>query len=199
MLEESNTGISAVRMATPVLSHKGIRYSAKSHYLLNNFTLTIRDAVMQADFTRHRAEHFISLFWPLLALVTGSFVIMGIVELVKEEPDGRKLFGFVPMYATLMFWALCKKLNSRHAPLAIFIYIGTVMAMSKFTCLLTEIAHKGGTTHDQKVLCLIMCFTGANFNSFLQTLVVLPLIILPFYAWMAFELPDELYHERSGN
>ena len=124
---------------------------------------------------------------------------MGIIELVKDEPNGSKLLSFVPMYGTLFFWAVAKKTGSKYAPFAIFIYILSVMAMTSFSCLLTEIAHQGGTTHDQKFLCLIMCFTGANFNSFVQTLVLLPIMILPFYAWMAYKLPEELYHERTGN
>ena len=124
--------------------------------------------------------------------------MMAIIEMLKEEPNVMRLFGYIPMFGTLIFWGICYKFKPKFAPLAIFIYICSVMALSKFTCLLTDIAHKGGTTNDQKVLCLIMCFTGANYNSFLQTAIVLPLIILPFYFFMAHEMPSELYNERTG-
>jgi hypothetical protein len=158
-------------------------YSAKTHYLLNNLTLSIKDKEVERDYTKARINNSYEHAYHALAFSVIYFAFRLFQVLYFGTKITRAFYAFHLVFYSVI-WFIMKKTNSRFSPLFIYVAIlnqclWTVLSSHK---LLPDIIARDDFKDDEvKILTAVIALTSINYNTFLSTAILLPLITLPCF------------------
>ena len=170
-----------------------IAYRKESYYILNHITLSISDPQIVKSFDEALLQNFNKLFKPA-SIACFIYLLVRIFNYVTTENTAPirvittaiRLSFFVP-------WALIRCTRYRkHAPKIAFVYV-------VFWLMMVNLSYRDQVpdfmietdrrTDETTIIFVLLTFHTMNYNRFLATAVLLPLIVLPaFYAQIQIEV-----------
>lgn len=100
-------------------------YQKSTYYLMNTFTLSIRDPAIQKTFNENRARKFEQLFYPMSLVVIGLVVVRLVLYFMKtknEENQGEwgSILQTAIFLSWLVIWKSMTKCCKLWAPLCVY-------------------------------------------------------------------------------
>lgn len=160
-------------------------YSESSHFLLNNFTLRIKDDLIEQKFTQMRTDRFQSFLMPFFIAMTLVFSSVALLD----HLNGTKILAvygwFVPNFLTIFLWALLARFAPKYSTYSAFLQTALqfwLQALCYYGLMDERFMLLDPEKHDDLIYGYIVLLTVLNYNTFQATLVALPFAaILPFY------------------
>jgi hypothetical protein len=96
-------------------------YSAKTQFILNEFTLTVKEDEIRRRYDNLRCQRFDELFKPTLALVT-IFLVYRICQVVVLKIPYLRVIYAAQQVAFVILWYFLRKRWKRFMPIITFFY-----------------------------------------------------------------------------
>lgn len=117
-------------MSTLFKIYHRFAYSEDTYYLLNHFTLRIKDPIIRREYETYAMQRHKSLFLPNFIVMT-IWAVSSAIQVYTTKIGGLNDFGwFIMDYIYLLLWGLIIKLKSKWAPIMPFIYIFMMLGIS---------------------------------------------------------------------
>lgn len=159
-------------------------YSKSSYYLLNNFTLDIMDAEIQKEFDEDRRARFDFVFKYLLIWQAATVVLRTIPFLWGENMLRDTTYG-IALWATLIFWAVCRKFYPEKVVYTLFVLAGLrqcIDALGFWSLMPESIHHQDAYTVQDNIYINLAYFGVINNASWKVTALVSPLaVVVPYF------------------
>ena len=98
-------------------------YQARSHFLLNKYTLRIKDPEIENELTKRRIERFQTLLVPVSIILTSGTVVFGLGDAMTGSENLKVFCYFLPFWIPQLYWVLCGKFKPKLAPYYSFLLL----------------------------------------------------------------------------
>lgn len=160
-------------------------FSQKSHYLLNHFTLTIKDPLLNKQAAMGRARRLTYFLKPIPILCIFNVLIRSLIYVYTEPKDlGYLLAGLIEIFLVIGMIVM-SRYSVLHAPKLMFIYTLVVSLVTNLSCrdMLPEGLNQNKYTVEYDLFICVQVCNLINCNSFSSTLLVwTPMVLLSYLA-----------------
>ena len=97
-----------------------LSYTADTYFMLNRFTLAIKDPVIHLTFLEKRRDKFNSFFVPMCIVISLLVLERLVTHFIKEDPAYGELIVKANLIFWLLLWLVCARFWKDWAPLLAF-------------------------------------------------------------------------------
>lgn len=162
-------------------------YDKRSHYLLNRYTLQIRDPEIEQELVRRRLERFESLKVPAILFFASGFFGFGILDFLNKTENLKALCYLLPYSISLVYWFVCSKLKPSWAPYYSYLVMLLLMlavTLGFWDLLPSWLKVSRPDMEDDAVYFYLFYFSVFNYTSFFETLLVVPALFSVSYYFL---------------
>lgn len=98
-------------------------YQGRSHFLLNKYTLRIKDPEIEAELTKRRIERFHSLIVPTTIILSVGTIFFWLGDFMTGTENLKVFCYFIPFWLPQLYWVLCSKFKPKLAPYYSFLLL----------------------------------------------------------------------------
>lgn len=164
--------------------YKRLFYSERSYFLMNHYTLRIKDIEIRRHYNEALASNFNQLFKSTLTINIIYAILRVVLFIIYPSPSYAGLFGTSIHLIFVSIWGIIKWRKPLYAPPVVFFY---ALAWCIFTNLswrdqLPWFLLESDRTMDENSIFVTLLITHSlNYNNFLTSLFLMPPIILCSY------------------
>lgn len=86
-----------------------LSYTADTYFMLNRFTLAIKDPVIHLTFLEKRRDKFNSFFMPMCIVISLIVLERLVTHFIKEDPGYGELIVKANLIVWLLLWLVCAR------------------------------------------------------------------------------------------
>lgn len=160
-------------------------YDKGTYFLLNKYTLRIKDREIDKELSKRRLDRFHSLLNPIICLCVVTFLFFLAFDLLNEDMENMALICWmIPEAIIIAIWATFKQYKWKKAPFVgfLFPFFKVVTLTLGYWGFLPPWIKKVDPEVDRmEIYFYLGGFCCLNYTSFLETAFLLPSLLLPFY------------------
>lgn len=156
-------------------------YTRNSHYLLNNYTLDIRDPEIRRNFEQIKINRFNSLFLPVTILCVLCLCVSALAKLTQPQIQHHFMYWQGEGVFFCFLWWLLRKFKPGWAPILLVFYflVDHVLYTLAFLKLATwYIPEEDLRLYATRLIYNIFILMLLNYNSFKLSIVLFPTIFM---------------------